>query len=239
VATDTAEAETPSAPTVQRSNKTSLSRFIMIFLGLLAIWAIVDPQLSQAFGSIAGTVLYPAIGFNGAAPVITILIAGLLTTSISSILRHHYTDWIKMMRFQRTSAALRKEQMDAVRKGNQSQVSKFREIQQDLMRKNMDIQFAPMKSMAWTFFLFIVIFTWLRFFVDQVLLGFGNQFFAVPWSTRVFMEASFVLPSWILLYSLLAIPFGQIMARVLKYIRFRRVLQERNLPLKPEPETIG
>lgn len=211
----------------------------MIFLGLLAIWAIVDPQLSQAFGSLAGTVLYPVIGFNGAAPVITILIAGLLTTSISSLLRHHYTDWIKMMRFQRTSAALRKEQMDAVRKGNQSQVSKFREIQQDLMRKNMDIQFAPMKSMAWTFFLFIVIFTWLRFFVDQVLGAIGNQYFAVPWSPRVFMEASFVLPSWILMYSLLAIPFGQIMARVLKYIRFRKVLQGRNLPLKPEPETIG
>lgn len=211
----------------------------MIFLGLLAVWAIIDPQLSQTFGSIAGTVLYPLIGFNGAAPVMTILIAGLLTTSISSILRHHYTDWIRMMRFQRTTGALRKEQMDAVRKGNQSQVSKYREIQQDLMRQNMDIQFAPMKSMAWTFFLFIVIFTWLRFFVDQVLGGIGNQYFAVPWSTRVFMDAAFVLPSWILLYSLLAIPFGQIMARVLKYIRFRRVLQERNLPLKPEPETIG
>jgi uncharacterized membrane protein (DUF106 family) len=211
----------------------------MIFLGLLAIWAIFDPQLSQAFGSIAGAVLYPVIGFNGAAPVITILIAGLLTTSISSILRHHYTDWIKMMRFQRTTAALRKEQMDAMRKGNQSQVSKFREIQQELMRKNMDIQSAPLKSMAWTFFLFIVIFTWLRFFVDQVLGQIGNQFFAVPWSPRVFMEAAFVLPSWILLYSLLALPFGQIMARVLKYIRFRRVLQGRGLSLKPEPETSG
>jgi uncharacterized membrane protein (DUF106 family) len=211
----------------------------MIFLGLLAIWTIIDPSLSQTLGAGAGFVLYPLIGFGGAAPVITILIAGLLTTSISSVLRHHYTDWIKMMRFQRTSAALRKEQMDALRKGNQSQVAKYREIQQELMRKNMDIQFAPMKSMAWTLFLFVVIFTWLRFFVDQVLAGMGNQYFAVPWSTRVFFDAAYLFPSWILLYSLLALPFGQIMARLLKYIRFRRVLLERHLSLKPESETVG
>jgi uncharacterized membrane protein (DUF106 family) len=239
VAAETAEPDTSTAPVVRRTNVQSLSRFVMIFLALLAVWAIIDPALSQTFGSAAGFVLYPVIGFGGAAPVITILIAGLLTTSISSILRHHYTDWIKMMRFQRTSAALRKEQMDALRKGNQSQVAKYREIQQDLMRKNTDIQFAPMKSMMWTFFLFIVIFTWLRFFVDQVLAGMANQYFAVPWSTRVFFDAAYLFPSWILLYSLLALPFGQIMARLLKYIRFRRILLERNLSLKPESETVG
>jgi len=36
-----------------------------------------------------------------------------------------------------------------------------------------------------------------------------------------------------LLYSLLAIPFGQIVVRVLKYIRFRRRLQAMGVPLRP------
>ena len=205
----------------------------MIFLALLAVWAIIDPSLSQAFGSIAGFALYPVIGFGGFFPVITILLAGLLTTTISSVLRHHYTDWIRMMKFQRTSAALRKDQMAAVRKGNQAQIQKFRAIQQGMMKENMDVQFAPMKSMAWTFFLFIVLFTWLRFFIDGNLAILGNQFFAVPWAPSVWFDATFVLPSWVLLYSLLAIPFSQIVTRVLKYVRFRRVLLDRGLSLKP------
>ena len=220
-------------PTRSGAATPSLSRFLMIFLALLAVWAIFDPSLSQAFGSVAGLALYPVIGFGGFYPVITILLAGLLTTTISSVLRHHYTDWIRMMRFQKTSAALRKDQMAAVRKGNQAQIQKFRTIQQNMMKENMDVQFAPMKSMAWTFFLFIVLFTWLSFFVTGNLLVLGNQYFAVPWSPSVYFGAYLVLPIWVLLYSLLAIPFSQIVTRLLKYVRFRRVLRERGLTLKP------
>lgn len=210
----------------------SLSRFVMVFLFLLAFWTLFDPTLADLFGSAAGAVLMPVIGFGGWMPAITILLAGMLTTTVSSILRDYFTDWVKQARTQKMMTSWRKANMEALRKGNQAEVAKLREIQKGFQKDMMELSFSPYKSMALTMFLFIVIFTWLRLFVDVILRDLGNQFIAVPWSSNVWLPSVYVLPSWVLLYSLLALPFGQIVARVLKYVRFRRRLQEMGVPLR-------
>jgi len=231
---DETAAETPvPKPAFSRP---SISRFIMIFLGLLAIYALISPEVGAAFAGIANLVLFPAFGFGGALPVLTILLAGMMTTTISSIIRDHYTNWVKMARTQKIMGAWRKEQMEALRKGQTTKLAKLKEAQQGFMKDSMEMQTAPLKSMAWTMFLFIVIFTWLRLFVDVVLQNLGNQWIAVPWSNHVYLNSVYVFPSWVLLYSLLAIPLGQIITRVLKYVRFRRRLEAMGVPLHPGPE---
>src|SRR5436853_7852930 len=115
--------------------------------------------------------------------------------------------------------------MEATRKGQTTRLAKLKEAQQAFMKDTMEMQTTPLKSMAWTLFLFIVIFTWLRLFVDVTLSNLGNQWIAVPWSDHVFLNSAYLFPSWVLLYSLLAIPFGQIVTRVLKYVRSRRRLE--------------
>jgi len=238
VADDSGSAETAEPTEAARPalkfNRPSLSRFIMIFLGLLAVWALIDQELGKAFAAIANVALMPAIGFGGTLPVLTILLAGMLTTTVSSIIRDHYTNWVKMARTQKTMSAWRKEQMDAVRKGQTTKLEKLKEAQQGFLKDSMEMQTTPLKSMAWTMFMFIVIFTWLRLFVDIVLLDLGNQWIAVPWSNHVYLNSVYVFPSWVLLYSLLAIPFGQIITRVLKYIRFKRRLESMGVPLRAE-----
>ncbi len=213
--TETAPLARPPAP----FSRPSLTRFLMIFLFLLALYAIIDPAVGAGFAGYADKVLSPMFGFGGTLPVLTILLAGLLTTTIGSIIRDHYTNWV-----------------EALRKGQQTRLAQLKEAQQGFMKDQMEVQTAPMKSMAWTMFMFIVIFTWLRLFVDVVLQGLGNQWIAVPWSTHVFVNAVYVFPSWVLLYSLLALPFGQIVVRVLKYFRFRRRLQAMGVPLRAGPD---
>ena len=225
---ETSPPATPRAPP-------SFSRFIMIFLGLIAIYAIISPEVAVGFASIANSALFPVIGFGGALPTVTILLAGILTTTISSVIRDHYTNWVKMARTQKVMGAWRKEQMEAMRKGQTTRLAKLKEAQQGFMKDTMEMQTTPLKSMAWTLFLFIVIFTWLRLFVDVVLNNLGNQWIAVPWSNHVYLNSVYVLPSWVLLYSLLAIPFGQIITRVLKYVRFRRRLEKMGVPPWPGP----
>jgi len=168
--------------------------------------------------------------------VLTILLAGILTTTIGSIIRDRYTNWVKMARTQKVMTAWRKEQMEAMRKGQQTRLSQLKEAQQGFMKDSMEVQTAPMKSMAWTMFMFIVIFTWLRLFVDVVLQDHGNQWIAVPWSNHLFLNSVYLFPSWVLLYSLLALPFGQIVVRLLKYFHFRRRLQAMGVPLRPGPD---
>ena len=235
MAEDSGSAEAPeSTPSTQtsaaRPSLPSLSRFIMIFLGLLAVYALISPDVGIGFASIANVGLSPLIGFGGALPTLTILLAGMMTTTISSVIRDHYTNWVKMARTQKVMAAWRKEQMEAVRKGQNTKLEKLKEAQQGFMKDTMEMQTTPLKSMAWTLFLFIVIFTWLRLFVDVVLQTQGNQWIAVPWSNHVYLNSVYVLPSWVLLYSPLAIPFGQIITRVLKYIRFKRRLEAMGVP---------
>jgi len=226
------EDEAPEAPTRRAPPAPSLSRFVMVFLFLLGFWAIIDRSLALFFGNAANLVLWPAIGFNGQLPVLTILLAGILTTTISSILRDYLTDWVKMARTQKILRALQRERIDAMRKGNQGKIKALTQYQASINKDLMEVQFAPMKSMAITMFMFIVLFTWLSVLVYDVLVVRGNQWIAVPWSSNADLLAAYVFPSWILLYSLLAIPFGQIVARVLKYIRFRRRLEEMGVPLE-------
>jgi uncharacterized membrane protein (DUF106 family) len=231
-AEDSDSTSTPPTPsrTVARPALPSLSRFLMIFLGLLAIYALVSPEVGEGFARVADAALFPVIGFGGGLPTVTILLAGILTTTISSLIRDHYTNWVKMARIQKVTTALRKEQMEAFRKNQATRIAKLKEVQQGYMKDSMEMQTTPLKSMAWTLLLFIVIFTWLRLFVDVTLAGLGNQWIAVPWSNHVFLNSVYVFPSWILVYSLLAIPFGQIVTRVLKYVRFQRRLGELGVP---------
>jgi len=236
---DDDEGAEETAPPVRPAltfSRPSLTRFLMIFLFLLALYAIIDPAVGTAFAAFANVVLFPMFGFGGLLPVLTILLAGLLTTTIGSIIRDRYTNWVKMARTQKVMAAWRKQQMEAMRKGQQTRLSQLKEAQQGFMKDSMEVQTAPMKSMAWTMFMFIVIFTWLRLFVDFVLQDHGNQWIAVPWSNHLFLNSVYLFPSWVLLYSLLALPFGQIVVRLLKYFHFRRRLQAMGVPLRPGPD---
>ena len=213
-------------PRPRQTPRQSFSRFVMIFLGILAIYVLIFPDVGRSFGLIAGAILEPVIGFDGRYPVITILLAGLVTTTASSVLRHFFTPWTRMAKMNATLGSIRKDQMEAFRKQNTSRVQKLRAKQSEIMVEYQDVQFVPLKLMAYTMFFFVVIFTWLRLiFVDETLAGQGNLYFAVPWSFNAQLLAVYVFPSWILLYSLLAIPFGQVVQRMLKYITFQRRLQ--------------
>lgn len=215
--------------------KGSFTRFMMIFLFLLAFVAILEPSMAQEFGSVAGFILFPLIGFGGRFPVVTVLLAGALTTGVSSILRDHYTDWVKMVKFQKLNGAWQRDYREAMRKGNKSQMDKLNKVRQGFMKDQMDIQLNSMKPLAWTFFLFIVLFAWLNVFVNQTLAVTGGQYFAVPWAGNVYVDyVPFLFPSWILIYSLLAIPIGQILTRVLKYVRFKRKLDAMGVPLRAD-----
>jgi len=230
---ETAPTARPPAP----FSRPSLTRFLMIFLFLLALYAIIDPAVGTGFAAFANVVLFPMFGFGGTLPVLTILLAGLLTTTIGSIIRDHYTNWVKMARTQRVIRAWSRERMEAMRKGQQTRVQMLMEAQKGFAKDQMEMMTSPYKATAWTMFFFIVMIVWLRLFVDTVLLDHGTQWITVPWSTHVFLPLFVVImPAWLLLYSLLAIPFGQIVTRILRYVRFRRRLQAMGVPLRAEPD---
>lgn len=217
----------PAPPPMKASN------FFLVMIGVLGIMVMFDPTLRTQFGLIVGTLLMPVIGFNSTLPILTLMLAGILTSTLSTLVRHHYTDWVRMARMQKINSYLMKQRMEATRKGQTGRLEKITKAQLAVQRENMDLQFAPLKVMALTFFFFLIIFAWLNHFVYSTLVAEYNIYFAVPWSSKAsLLDVYVVFPSWLLLYSLLALPFSQVVQRALKYFHFKRKLAEKGPALE-------
>ena len=227
------EVETPR----RQAPKPSFRRFLLIFLFVMGLYIAFVPGAGDPFAAALGTVLYPLIGFGGGLPVLTFLIAGMLSSTISSIVRHRFTDWVKMAKVQREMSSLQKARFDAIKKGNQARVKRLTEIQAQRAPETTSVQFKSMSSTAYTLFFFVILFIWLRAeFVDRILVVQGNLLIAVPWSFDALLTAVYVFPTWIILYSLLALPISQVVVRVLKYVSFSRrlrALEARGAPEAP------
>ena len=72
-----------------------------------------------------------------------------------------------------------------------------------------------MRPMMFTMLIAIPIIMWLRIFVD----GMNLQVLSLPWEGNYSLNDSlWFLPHWILVYSALSLPFGQILMRGLKLV---------------------
>ena len=82
-----------------------------------------------------------------------------------------------------------------------------------------------MKLMPVTMLVVIPIFAWLATFIDISVTSTSSTSISVPWALNVNMKSSNILPNWVLLYSLLTLPFSQVLTKVLKYFSFSKRLK--------------
>lgn len=213
-----ADAPAPAAPVP----KPSASPLLMLMLMFLMLMIMFDANLRNAIGTLAGFALMPAIGFDFANPLWTVFAAGILSITFSTIIRHFMVDWIEMARIQKRMGALRKASMDAFKARNMNRVEQLSKIQRESSAETMGMTMNQMKPTMITMIFVIGGFTWLWVFISAA----PYHFFSVPWFLNVDMTASNVLPNWILVYSLLTIPIGQVIGRGLKIFTFGRRLKK-------------
>ena len=209
----------PAAPQSANAGNQLLILMVMFF----AIMILFTPDIRIAIGTALNYVFLPAIGFGGNLPIVTLLIAGMLMILFSTIVRHFFVNWVEMARNQRIVSAFNKEFRKARLDNNMYKIKKLTEVQKEVMAKSMSGMQTQMKLMPVTMVVIIPIFAWLFLFVTQHVT---TSTFSVPWGQATDLLGTNLLPNWILLYSLLTLPFGQAIARVLKYFSFRKRLQE-------------
>lgn len=198
-----------------------LSLFFMLFI-------LFDPTFRTTVGALVGVVLQPTVGFGYQYPILTLLLTGLLMTFFSVTVRHFFMDWIEMARNQRIMSAFNRELREARLKQNTYKLRKLMELQPQMMAQSLKSSQAQFKLMPVTMIVIIPIFAWLAVYVIAV----PSSIFAVPWQPNADLHNSNVLPNWILLYSLLTLPFAQVLQRSLRYFRYRKRLEElgRSMP---------
>ncbi|OGS56948.1 MAG: hypothetical protein A3K60_00650 [Euryarchaeota archaeon RBG_19FT_COMBO_56_21] len=204
-------------------------QMLLLFALMISMLVLFDQNLRQSLGEIVGIGLAPIVGFGGDRPILTLLLTGLVMSFFSIVVRHFFMDWIEQARNARMMSAFQKEMRDARTSNNTFKLKKLTEMQPQMMSKSLKTTQTQFKLMPFTMIVVVPIFAWLSNFV---YFDVSSTSFSVPWEFNADMKGQNLLPNWVLLYSLLTLPFGQVLTRVLKYFTFGKKL--RNLEQEGE-----
>ncbi len=163
------------------------------------------------------------VSFNHTAPIITLVITGLLMAGLTILVRHFFTDYVEQARNQKIVTAFNKELRDARKENNSFKTKKLMAEQPKILQKSMQQTTTQFKLLPVSMIIVIPIFAWVSVFVN----GLPSLYFSVPWSAYAnFNQTPFLFPEWVLVYSLISIPVGQVLSRTLRYFSFAKRLKE-------------
>lgn len=166
------------------------------------------------------------LDMNGEMPIVTLFVVGAIMASLSAILRSFFMDMIEQAKSQQIMSAFNKELRQARLENNSFKIKKLTEMQPQMMAKNMENSNKMMKSMPYTMIIIIPLFLWVRYFVDVTVREAGNLMFDVPWAHLDLMQTIWFMPAWILVYTMVSVPFGQIVNRLIRTYKFKKYLQK-------------
>ena len=133
--------------------------------------------------------------------------------SLTTIIRHVLIDWESMAETQNKMNAYNKEMSEARKSGNEARMRKLTAMQPQVMVLQSEMMSNQMRPMMFTMMIAIPIIMWLRIFVE----GMDHPVLSLPWEGNYDLNDNlWFLPHWILVYSALSLPFGQILMRGLK-----------------------
>jgi uncharacterized membrane protein (DUF106 family) len=202
--------------------KGGMSRMVTIFIFVLAIFILFDSSLRSALGTAVGYGLDPLVAFNHEYPIVTLVTTGLLMAALTIIVRHFFTDYVEQARSQKIVTAFNKELRDARKENNSFKMKKLLAEQPKIMQKSMAQTTTQFKLLPVSMIIVIPIFAWLSVYVG----GLPSPYYNVPWSSFANFNESYLFPQWVLVYTLVSIPFGQVLSRALRYFSFAKRLKE-------------
>jgi uncharacterized membrane protein (DUF106 family) len=240
VTTEEAEPKPAAKPARPPPPPFKISTFLYVFLGLLGLWMLIDSQARSSIAGLLGTSpgnsgpLYWLIGFNSDYLLLTMALAGAIEMLITSIAYNYTTNWIKAAKVQKWSSAFRKVQMEAIRSGKKDRIAALKPQQEKLTRLSGEVSIAQFKGMAITYFLLILIYSWVGLTISaansvQRTVSFGTGS-SVLLTSNV---GGLPIPIWFIIFSLYTVPFSLIFRRLLKHLWLRRYAEEHHLSFGP------
>jgi uncharacterized membrane protein (DUF106 family) len=232
-AADTAPATTPSRPPAPTFK---LSTFLYVFLGMLGLLMIIDESARNAVAGAFGVgpngsglpvngPLYYLIGFGSNHILATMAIAGAIEMLITALAYNYTTDWIKAAKVQKWGAAFRKVQMEAIRSGKKDRIAALKPHQERLTRLSSEVSIAQFKGMAITWFLLILIYTWIGLLIEAATVA--QQTVSLGGTTiNLYAYKVFgYFPLWFFIFSLYTVPLSLVFRRILKNYWLRRHME--------------
>ena len=198
-------------------------------------------------------VVFKYIAFDGQYPVLTLIIAGIVMITISTIVRSLMSDPIEMARNQQIQSDFNKEFRQARIENNLFKMKKLQEMQPQMMAMSMETSTKQMKVMPVTMIFLLPMYAWVWYFINPADMGGGNYFGGdtaggvanclsgvahalvdIPWSEGYNLNTMLMnfFPVWIVIYTMVSMPIGQIENRLIRFIFLRKHLRELDLEVK-------
>ena len=241
---DAAEAseETTPAPRARPPPQPfKVATFVYVFLGMLGLLMLIDLPARNSIATSLGVSaaqngpLYFLIGFSSSYLLLTMAIAGAIEMLVTAVAYNYTTHWIKAAKVQKWSAAFRKVQMEAIRSGKKDRIAALKPHQERLTALSSEVSIAQFKGMAITWFLLILIYTWVGLVIGNASVGaqtvsLGGTIVNIYQGYPIL---GFHVPLWFFIFSLYTIPLSLVFRRVLKNYWLRRYLRERAVGTPP------
>jgi uncharacterized membrane protein (DUF106 family) len=205
---------------------------LMMLLLFVMILIFGDANIRNVIALSLNSVFAPFIGFGGANPLLTIVLAGVIVVFLSSFFTHLFTNWKAMGQAQEASKAFNKEITKARKEGNTNRLQKLMKMQPQIMKMTTQSSGGMMKSMFFLFIFIAPIFIWLTYFLGSVS---HYSFFTVPWGSGVslFGRVSYIMSNWFLLYMVFSFLAGQLIRQGLKWITWSEWWQNMRKTIRP------
>lgn len=213
------------------SNKTMIGMLfaMMIMFGVMAFRDPIGEGLDVVFRYIA---------FDGQYPVLTLVIAGVIMITLSTVVRSLMSNPIEMAKSQQIQSDFNAEFRQARIENNLFKMKKLQEQQPAMMAASMEASTQQMKIMPVTMLLIIPVYAWVYYFLKT---GDGAAYFShletlmvmMPWGE---LDLNSLLmgffPVWIIIYTMVSLPIGQIENRLIRFIFLKRRLNELDREVK-------
>ncbi len=205
------------------SGKTMMGMMLAMVI-MLVVTSFRDP-IGEALD-----VVFKYIAFKDS-PVLTLILAGIIMITISTVARSLMTDFVGMARNQQIQSDFNAEFREARRENNLFKMKKLQEQQPQIMAMSMEASTQQMKVMPVTMLFVIPVYAWVYYFLktgDTAAYFPGETVIVnMPWGS---LDVNSLLmgffPSWIILYTLVSLPIGQVENRLIRLVLLRKRLRE-------------
>lgn len=213
------------APAPGAAPKSSPSSMMILMMLPIMLIVVMDPNIRSALGTAVGGIFTPAFGFGGLFPVWTLFTCSVVLVIFTTTVRHFFTNWVDQGKQKHLSTWVQAQYKEVRQKGNVTKLKKLNEYQANMMKQSTDTMGSQMKTTLVTIVVAMSIFLWLGVFMYS---GTVSNFISTPWAPTVdYLKPGpfiHVMPTWILLYSVVSIPLGQVLQSALKVWTFKRKL---------------
>lgn len=211
------------------SGKTMMGMMLAMMI-MLIVTSFRDP-IGEALD-----VVFRYIAFKDS-PVLTLILAGIIMITLSTVVRSFMTDFVGMARNQHIQSDFNAELRQARMENNLFKMKKLQEQQPQIMAMSMEASTQQMKTMPITMLLVIPVYAWVYYFLktgDSAAYFPGETVWVnMPWGP---LDVNTLLigffPSWIVLYTMVSLPIGQIETRLIRLYLLRKRLRQLDLEAK-------